>query len=56
MSVPISKLVNPHATDVAAPPDDPPGTRSNDHGLFVVPKISLYVWRSPDHRGTLVLP
>src|SRR5437667_8011927 len=56
MSVPSSKLVNPHATAVAGPPDDPPGTRDVSHGLFVVPKISLYVWRSPDHRGTFVLP
>ena len=56
MSVPISKLVMPHATAAAAPPDDPPGTRARSHGLFVVPNISLNVWKSPDHRGTLVFP
>ena len=56
MSVPISKLVMPHATAAAAPPDDPPGTRPTSHGLLVVPNISLNVWKSPDHSGTLVLP
>jgi hypothetical protein len=56
MSVPISKLVIPHATAAAAPPDEPPGTRLRSHGLFVVPNISLKVWKSPDHSGTLVLP
>jgi len=41
MSVPSSKLVNPHATAAAAPPDDPPGVQSTHQGLLVVPKISL---------------
>ncbi len=55
MSVPSSKAVYPNATAAAAPPDDPPGTRLLSHGLFVVPKISLKVCGSPDHRCTLVL-
>jgi len=44
MSVPISKLVIPHATAAAAPPDEPPGTQVRSHGLLVVPNISLNVW------------
>ena len=56
MSVPSSNDVNPAATAAAGPPDEPPGMRSRSHGLFVVPKISLKVWRSPDQRGRLVLP
>src|SRR5262245_13697282 len=56
ISVPNSNAVNPHATEAAGPPEEPPGTRSSDHGLFVVPKTSLKVWTSPDQRGTLVLP
>ena len=56
MSVPSSKQVNPAATAAAAPPDDPPHRRSRSQGLLVVPKMSLNVWKSPDHRGRLVLP
>ena len=41
MSVPSSKLVMPQATAAAAPPDEPPGVRSNAHGLLVVPNIEL---------------
>src|SRR5689334_22509311 len=56
ISVPSSNAVNPQATAAAGPPDEPPGTRSSDHGLFVVPKMELKVWMSPDQCGTLVLP
>ena len=56
MSVPSSKLVNPHATAAAAPPDEPPVVRSVAQGLLVTPKRSLNVCTSPDHLGRLVLP
>src|ERR1051326_535929 len=56
ISVPSSNAVNPQATAAAGPPEDPPGTRSTDQGLFVVPNRLLNVWTSPDQRGTLVLP
>src|ERR1051326_4060814 len=56
ISVPSSKAVNPHATAAAGPPEEPPGIRSSDHGLLVVPKMSLNVCTSPAHRGTFVLP
>src|SRR5215470_3325543 len=56
ISVPSSNAVNPPATAAAGPPEDPPGVRFSDQGLFVVPNSGLNVWTSPDHRGTLVLP
>ena len=56
MSVPISNEVSPAATAAAAPPDDPPGTRSAFHGFTVVPNIGLKAWTSPDQRGRFVLP
>ena len=56
MSVPSSKLVNPHATAAAAPPDDPPVVRPRSHGLLVVPNSTLWVWKSADQVGALVLP
>ena len=42
-SVPMSKGVIPLATAAAAPPLDPPGVRFKSHGLFVRPKIELFV-------------
>src|SRR5690242_9711394 len=56
MSVPSSNAVNPQATAAAGPPEEPPGILPTDQGLFVDPKRSLNVCRSPDQRGTLVLP
>ena len=56
MSVPISKEVKPEATAAAAPPEEPPGTLDGSHGLFVVPKMSLKLCRSPEKRGRLVSP
>ena len=56
MSVPISNAENPQATDTAGPPEEPPGERDSSHGLRVTPKSSLWVWLSPDHSGTFVLP
>src|SRR5439155_4046669 len=56
MSVPSSRLVNPHDTAAPAPPEDPPTVRPRSHGLLVVPNSSLYDWRSADQRGRLVLP
>jgi len=56
MSLPISPPVSPAAMAAAAPPDDPPGVRSTSHGLFVVPKIGLYVCTSLASVGTFVFP
>ena len=42
-SVPRAIGVAPYATEAPAPPDDPPGVRSGDHGLRVSPKTSLSV-------------
>ena len=56
MSVPSSAPVKPAASAAAEPPDEPPGTCADDHGLFVVPNSSLNAWLSPHQRGRLVLP
>src|SRR6185295_14124383 len=56
MSVPSSAPVNPAASAAADPPDEPPGTCANDHGLVVVPNNSLNAWLSPHQRGRFVLP
>ena len=56
MSVPISAPVSPAEIAADAPPLDPPGPQVRSHGLFVVPKISLYACASADQRGKFVLP
>ena len=48
--------MKPHATAAAAPPDDPPVVRPRSHGLLVVPNSTLWVWKSADQVGALVLP
>ncbi len=42
-SVPSAIVVAPYATDAPAPPLDPPGVRSSDHGFRVVPWRALSV-------------
>ena len=56
MSLPSSSAESPAAIAAAEPPDEPPGVRAGSHGLFVVPKIGLWVCMSAVQVGVLVLP
>ena len=42
-SVPSASGVAAYATEAPAPPLDPPGVRSSDHGLRVTPYTALSV-------------
>src|SRR4051794_20564771 len=55
-SLPSSSALKPAAIAAADPPDDPPGVRARFHGLFVVPKRSLYDCESPANSGRFVFP
>ena len=46
----------PEATATAAPPDEPPATRSTSYGLRVDPKTRLDVSAEVANSGALVLP
>ena len=41
VSVPSAKRTSPAATATADPPDEPPGTRSSDHGFFTGPNAEF---------------
>src|SRR5204863_10081816 len=55
-SVPIAIGAIPAASAALAPPLDPPGVRSSDHGLRVTPNFGLSVSTLWANSGRLVLP
>src|SRR3954470_15987546 len=55
-SVPIAMGATPAASAALAPPLDPPGVRSSDHGLRVTPNFGLSVRTLCANSGRLVFP
>ena len=56
VSVPSESGANPAATAAADPPDEPPGTRSVSHGLWVTPKAEFSVEEPIANSSMFVLP
>ena len=56
VSVPSESGAKPAATAAAEPPDDPPGTRSTSHGLWVTPYAEFSVDEPIANSSMLVLP
>ena len=56
VSVPRLAAAMPAATAAAAPPDEPPGTRSTSHGLRVVKKPECSVDEPIANSSMLTLP
>ena len=56
MSVPSASGAKPAATAAAEPPDEPPGTRSASHGLWVTPKAEFSVEEPIANSSMFVLP
>ena len=56
VSLPSATQVMPEATAAAEPPEEPPGTRSKSHGLWVGPKADDSVELPKANSSMLSLP
>src|SRR3990172_9488613 len=56
VSEPSAAIASSAATAAAEPPDEPPGTRSSDHGLWVGKKAECSVEESMANSSMFVLP